>query len=155
MRGLSVADVQTLHGVLVFPPCAGVIGYQWGKIFICNCIPPACGGYRNPGAGKGACLAYSPRMRGLSGTLGCLLHSVRVFPPHAGVIGHPHGYLLHSVSIPPACGGYRQKCQALTKPPSYSPRLRGLSDGLARLKCPFGVFPRMRGLSASALLVNR
>ena len=47
MRGLSGTLTDTFCTVLVFPPCAGVIGYQWGKIFICKCISPACGGYRN------------------------------------------------------------------------------------------------------------
>ncbi len=47
MRGLSGTLTYTFCTVLVFPPHAGVIGYQWGKIFICKCIPPACGGYRN------------------------------------------------------------------------------------------------------------
>ena len=155
MRGLSERTGTSRPAADVFPPCAGVIGSPTECTAMTSCIPPVCGGYRLRTFRRCMAFSYSPRVRGLSGTLGCLLHSVRVFPPHAGVIGHPHGYLLHSVSIPPACGGYRQKCQALTKPPSYSPRLRGLSDGLARLKCPFGVFPRMRGLSASALLVNR
>ncbi len=111
-----------------------------------TCIPPVCGGYRWCCPRSPAGWKYSPRMRGLSEVFDLIQKGTDVFPPHAGVIGHPHGYLLHSVSIPPACGGYRLR-EAKTPPrQGYSPRVRGLSVTFWQLVKHFCVFPPHAGV---------
>ncbi len=111
-----------------------------------TCIPPVCGGYRWCSQPSPAGWKYSPRMRGLSEVFDLIQKGTDVFPPHAGVIGHPHGYLLHSVSIPPACGGYRLR-EAKTPPrQGYSPRVRGLSVTFWQLVKHFCVFPPHAGV---------
>ncbi len=105
-----------------------------------------CGGYRSNVSGLYGWNVYSPRVRGLSVVLSTVTRWLEVFPPHAGVIGHPHGYLLHSVSIPPACGGYRLR-EAKTPPrQGYSPRVRGLSVTFWQLVKHFCVFPPHAGV---------
>ena len=107
VRGLSEQRFRIIWLERVFPPCAGVIGGALNRYPLAGSIPPVCGGYRSCCPRLPAGWKYSPRMRGLSEVFDLIQKGTDVFPPHAGVIGHPHGYLLHSVSIPPACGGYR------------------------------------------------
>ncbi len=107
VRGLSGYEAVKLTMDRVFPPCAGVIGGALNRHPLAGSIPPVCGGYRSCCPRLPAGWKYSPRMRGLSEVFDLIQKGTDVFPPHAGVIGHPHGYLLHSVSIPPVCGGYR------------------------------------------------
>ncbi len=166
MRGLLAGSDFAKQVQGVFPPSAGVIGLDFRQLVSCCCIPPVCGGYRNRHLVRGCEKQYSPRVRGLSVTFaqpqgsGLVFPRMRglseqfevsapgrfVFPPHAGVIGHPHGYLLHSVSILPACGGYRLR-EAKTPPSQgYSPRVRGLSVTFWQLVKHFCVFPPHAGV---------
>ena len=166
MRGLLAGSDFAKQVQGVFPPSAGVIGLDFRQLVSCCCIPPVCGGYRNRHLVRGCEKQYSPRVRGLSVTFaqpqgsGLVFPRMRglseqfevsapgrfVFPPHAGVIGHPHGYLLHSVSILPACGGYRLR-EAKTPPrQGYSPRVRGLSVTFWQLVKHFCVFPPHAGV---------
>ncbi len=127
MRGLSVRRINAPVHSGVFPPCAGVIGYFFGrrhehKVFppcagvigssrmhyLCMTrIPPVCGGYRSNVSGLYGWNVYSPRVRGLSVTFWQLVKHFCVFPPHAGVIGGALNRHPLAGSIPPACGGYR------------------------------------------------
>ncbi len=68
------------------PPCAGVIGYQWGKIFICNVFPPHAGGYQNISGNP--LRRILPRMRGLSAKTATFIKTSFCIPPRVrGVIG--------------------------------------------------------------------
>ena len=146
VRGLSVVLSTVTRWLEVFPPCAGVIGGVVHGYPLAGSIPPVCGGYRSCCPRLPAGWKYSPRMRGLSEVFDLIQKGTDVFPPHAGVIGHPHGYLLHSVSIPPACGGYRLR-EAQTPPrQGYSPRVRGLSVTFWQLVKHFCVFPPHAGV---------
>ncbi len=146
VRGLSVVLSTVTRWLEVFPPCAGVIGGVVHGYPQAGSIPPVCGGYRSCCPRLPAGWKYSPRMRGLSEVFDLIQKGTDVFPPHAGVIGHPHGYLLHSVSIPPACGGYRLR-EAKTPPrQGYSPRVRGLSVTFWQLVKHFCVFPPHAGV---------
>ncbi len=146
MRGLSAGFALLHRAAVVFPPSAGVIGATFPDYMAGTCIPPVCGGYRWCSQPSPAGWKYSPRMRGLSEVFDLIQKGTDVFPPHAGVIGHPHGYLLHSVSIPPACGGYRLR-EAKTPPrQGYSPRVRGLSVTFWQLVKHFCVFPPHAGV---------
>ncbi len=87
VRGLSVINGEKSSFVTVFPPHAGVIGILELERELASRIPPACGGYRAPWDAFCTVSGYSPRMRGLSGTLTDTFCTVLVFPPHAGVIG--------------------------------------------------------------------
>ncbi len=146
VRGLSEQRFRIIWLERVFPPCAGVIGGALNRHPLAGSIPPVCGGYRSCCPRLPAGWKYSPRMRGLSEVFDLIQKGTDVFPPHAGVIGHPHGYLLHSVSIPPACGGYRLR-EAKTPPrQGYSPRVRGLSVTFWQLVKHFCVFPPHAGV---------
>ena len=90
---------------MVFPPHAGVIGVCWRSLNIVSSIPPACGGYRAGFPSVGQLLLYSPRERGLSVPDSCFRQWIKVFPPHAGVIGTTRSEWTPVMSIPPACGG--------------------------------------------------
>jgi hypothetical protein len=150
VRGLSVVfHGYPLAGSI--PPHAGVIGicdltqsyspacggYRRKPFIKTSLYSPACGGYRQlnetsllsipPSAGvigwPTQCLAYSPRMRGLS----------------ASALGK-------SVAYSPACGGYRAGFPSVGQLLLYSPRAGVIgSDGNRQWN---KVFPRMRGLSA-------
>ncbi len=106
-----------------------------------------CGGYRDALARLKCPFGYSPRVRGLSVNVLLIYECGEVFPPCAGVIGPPPAKKSAGRRIPPVCGGYRTLIRIIAVVDLYSPRVRGLSNALARLKCPFGVFPRLRGLS--------
>ena len=107
MRGLSGQGNYCLHCCRVFPPCAGVIGRVVHGYPLAGSIPPACGGYRRYLTSSRKAQTYSPRMRGLSGTLTDTFCTVLVFPPCAGVIGYQWGKIFICKCISPACGGYR------------------------------------------------
>ncbi len=107
MRGLSVTLPRILMNLYVFPPCAGVIGRVVHGYPLAGSIPPACGGYRRYLTSSRKAQTYSPRMRGLSGTLTDTFCTVLVFPPCAGVIGYQWGKIFICKCISPACGGYR------------------------------------------------
>ncbi len=107
MRGLSVVLSTVTRWLEVFPPCAGVIGRVVHGYPLAGSIPPACGGYRRYLTSSRKAQTYSPRMRGLSGTLTDTFCTVLVFPPCAGVIGYQWGKIFICKCIPPACGGYR------------------------------------------------
>ena len=84
-----------------------------------------CGGYRFRTPVSGSGLKYSPRLRGLSVTFkknqlkqpvfprvrglsvpdSCFRQWIKVFPPHAGVIGTTRSEWTPVMSIPPARGG--------------------------------------------------
>ncbi len=105
MRGLSEQRFRIIWLERVFPPCAGVIGGALNRHPLAGSIPPACGGYRRYLTSSRKAQTYSPRMRGLSGTLTDTFCTVLVFPPHAGVIGTTRSEWTPVMSIPPACGG--------------------------------------------------
>ncbi len=107
MRGLSVVLSTVTRWLEVFPPCAGVIGRVVHGYPLAGSIPPACGGYRRYLTSSRKAQTYSPRMRGLSGTLTDTFCTVLVFPPCAGVIGYQWGKIFICKCISPACGGYR------------------------------------------------
>ena len=111
VRGLSVVLSTVTRWLEVFPPCAGVIGGVVHGYPLAGSIPPVCGGYRSCCPRLPAGWKYSPRMRGLSGTLTDTFCTVLVFPPHAGVIGYFLAVGKTLLRIPPACGGYRRKRQ--------------------------------------------
>ncbi len=111
VRGLSVVLSTVTRWLEVFPPCAGVIGRVVHGYPLAGSIPPACGGYRRYLTSSRKAQTYSPRMRGLSGTLTDTFCTVLVFPPHAGVIGYFLAVGKTLLRIPPACGGYRRKRQ--------------------------------------------
>ncbi len=135
MRGLSGTLTDTFCTVLVFPPCAGVIGYQWGKIFICKCISPACGGYRSSSRNSDRQCRYSPRVRGLSVNVLLIYECGDVFPPD--------------------CGGYRSKSKIRLFEKWYSPPLTGvIAMSLRTLTRTCCIPPRMRGLSVRLLTEN-
>ena len=87
------------------PPYAGVIGERSPGKSVARSIPPACGGYRAGFPSIGQLLLYSPRERGLSVPDSCFRQWIKVFPPHAGVIGTTRSEWTPVMSIPPACGG--------------------------------------------------
>ena len=107
VRGLSVVLSTVTRWLEVFPPCAGVIGRVVHGYPLAGSIPPACGGYRRYLTSSRKAQTYSPRMRGLSGTLTDTFCTVLVFPPCAGVIGYQWGKIFICKCISPACGGYR------------------------------------------------
>ncbi len=107
MRGLSGRRYDSARQWRVFPPCAGVIGRVVHGYPLAGSIPPACGGYRRYLTSSRKAQTYSPRMRGLSGTLTDTFCTVLVFPPCAGVIGYQWGKIFICKCISPACGGYR------------------------------------------------
>ncbi len=111
VRGLSEQRFRIIWLERVFPPCAGVIGRVVHGYPLAGSIPPACGGYRRYLTSSRKAQTYSPRMRGLSGTLTDTFCTVLVFPPHAGVIGYFLAVGKTLLRIPPACGGYRRKRQ--------------------------------------------
>ncbi|SWS75142.1 Uncharacterised protein [Klebsiella pneumoniae] len=107
VRGLSVVLSTVTRWLEVFPPCAGVIGRVVHGYPLAGSIPPACGGYRRYLTSSRKAQTYSPRMRGLSGTLTDTFCTVLVFPPHAGVIALEKQKPHRGRGIPPVCGGYR------------------------------------------------
>ncbi len=107
VRGLSVVLSTVTRWLEVFPPCAGVIGGVVHGHPLAGSIPPACGGYRRYLTSSRKAQTYSPRMRGLSGTLTDTFCTVLVFPPHAGVIALEKQKPHRGRGIPPVCGGYR------------------------------------------------
>ena len=109
VRGLSVVLSTVTRWLEVFPPCAGVIGGVVHGYPLAGSIPPACGGYRRYLTSSRKAQTYSPRMRGLSGTLTDTFCTVLLFPPHAGVIALEKQKPHRGRGIPPVCGGYRPR----------------------------------------------
>ena len=109
VRGLSVVLSTVTRWLEVFPPCAGVIGGVVHGYPLAGSIPPACGGYRRYLTSSRKAQTYSPRMRGLSGTLTDTFCTVLLFPPHAGVNGENGNLHKNVFCIPPVCGGYRPR----------------------------------------------
>ncbi len=109
VRGLSEQRFRIIWLERVFPPCAGVIGGALNRHPLAGSIPPVCGGYRSCCPRLPAGWKYSPRMRGLTGTLTDTFCTVLVFPPHAGVIALEKQKPHRGRGIPPVCGGYRPR----------------------------------------------
>ena len=105
VRGLSVTFWQLVKHFCVFPPHAGVIGKVGATPEFRRGIPPVCGGYRAGFPSVGQLLLYSTRVRGLSVPDSCFRQWIKVFPPHAGVIGTTRSEWTPVMSIPPARGG--------------------------------------------------
>ena len=146
MRGLSAQTGRGVSVIRVYPPVAGVIGNFCSRPGLFQRVSPGCGGYR------GADLLFQrfflciPRLRGLSGAPNSPSYRFTVYPPVAGVIGDRSTPCYNQCGVSPGSGGYRALWLNSAERGACIPRFRGLSDALARLKCPFGVYPPVAGV---------